>query len=145
MIAEIFGGLAIVLSLLFVGLEIRENNNLNRVEAYDRNIENLMEVRRDVFRDPEMAVLYMTWMNGSISTLSETDQFRIIHHTRNVFGNYEKAYFSYSLGIMGAPEWTRYERNICLQKGRLDRDNVVQDVFDVLSDEFQSFIVELCG
>ena len=147
LIAEIIGGVAIILSLIFVGLQIRENNKLNRVEAYDRSIESLMGVRSDVFKDPEMSALYLEYMYGDVRTLSEVDQFRIAHLTRNTFGNYEKAYYSYALGIMGEPEWTRYERNICTQKERLDRNGMVDGVngvFDVLSDEFQDYIEELC-
>jgi hypothetical protein len=147
LLAEITGGIAIVLSLVFVGLQIRETNTLNRVEAYDRNIESLMSIRSDVFRDPEMTRMYLIYMYGDVRTLSEADQFRISHLTRNTFGNYEKAYYSYSLGIMGAPEWTRYERNICTQKERLDRNDMVDGVngvFDVLSTEFQDYILALC-
>jgi len=92
-----------------------------------------------------MAELYRAWFDDDIPPLSGNDRFRMIHLSRNIFGSYEKAYFSYSLGIMGAPEWTRYERQICVQKERLDHHDVVQTVFDVLSDEFQSVIVKLCG
>ncbi len=54
LIAEIIGGVAIVLSLLFVGLEIRGNTQVARAEAYESNIDSINEWRLELIRDPRL-------------------------------------------------------------------------------------------
>jgi len=51
LIAEIVGGLAIVVSLVFLIIEVRGNSNLIRANAYDQNIQSLVDWRMWVISD----------------------------------------------------------------------------------------------
>lgn len=62
LVAEIVGGIAVVLSLIFVGFEVRRNaeeTNLNtqaiRTEAYQRLIGQISEVHRLIIENPELS------------------------------------------------------------------------------------------
>ena len=145
LIAEIVGAVAIVLSLVFVGIGIRENNDLNRYLAYDRNIASIISERDLMILNVDIMSMYRNYQAGDISNLTDTDRYRLIYVIRNTFGNYEKAYYSYSLNIMEDPEWTRYETQICVQKNYLDINQLKDDIYPVLSNEFQEFIDNFCN
>ncbi len=89
--------------------------------------------------------IYINYRDGEIGNLTDLDRYRLIYVIRNTFGNYEKAYYSYSLNIMEDPEWTRYERQICAQKNYLEINQLKDDIYPVLSNEFQDFIDNFCN
>ncbi len=53
LLAEVFSGVAILVTLIFLVLEIRTNSELIRTDSFDRNIQSLIDWRRAVIADPE--------------------------------------------------------------------------------------------
>ena len=141
---QIFAGLAVVVLLIFVGYQIRENNNLNRVIAYDRNIDSLNAVRTLQIQDRTLQGIYQAYQKGQFDSLDEIDFGRLRSYVSMIFGVYEKTYFSYRVGILGEAEWDRYERNICIHNERINSTTLRPEIERVVTGEFLLYMDALC-
>lgn len=147
LVAEVVGGIAIVLSLVFVGLQIRSSTQLSRAMAYERNIDSLNDWRLELIGDPELTSLLGTF-SGVLSanaTATEVNEFRLNLLLNVIFGVYEKSYFAEKIGIMGPDEWARFESQACLNRSRaLDR-GLWENMERLLTTEFASFLEARCA
>ena len=105
LMAEIIGGIAIVVSLVFVGYEIRGSTKeaeLNRraveVSAYQQLIQSIFDLNDDVVHDPSFADSYRRSWNGE--TLEPTEQMRLSEWFMNHFRHGDMAYFQFQNGII---------------------------------------------
>jgi hypothetical protein len=107
--AEIVSGIAIVLTLVFLAMEIRENSAITRAAAYDRNIDSLNTWRLSMASDPELARIWSD-ITHSDATAQELQGGFV---PSALWGIYENAYHSKQYGILGPSEWGRFEVQIC--------------------------------
>jgi hypothetical protein len=145
-IAEVVSGIAVVISLIFLIVGIRENTEITRAAAYDRNVDGLIAFRADIARDDELAQLWLAYESGKSAKLEGIDRLQLNNLINLAFGNYEKAYFNRKYGVLGESEWTRYERQICINLERLkDLPDLKADMATVVTDEFAEYMEDLCG
>ncbi len=145
-IAEIFSGVAVVISLIFLIVGIRENTQITRAAAYDRNIDALNALRTEVVRDDETARRWLAYETGQAGEFEGIDRMQLNNQINITFANYEKAYFNHKYGVMGDSEWTRYERQICINQERLKiLPDLKADMATVVTDEFVDYMEGLCG
>jgi hypothetical protein len=64
LVAEIVGGIAIVASLVFVGLEIRQNSRVSQVNAYQELIAQITLINTMRIEDAEFAELFWRFDHG---------------------------------------------------------------------------------
>lgn len=143
-IAEIVAALGVILGLVFLTLEVRENTDITRAAAYDRSIDRLNEWRANVVRDPDISRLYLAYSDATTGELTPEDAFRLQVLLTSLWGVYETAFYSYHYGLLGSSEWNRFEVQICehRQRNLADWDRIVAPR---LSAQFRTFIEALCG
>lgn len=145
-IAEVISSVAVVISLIFLIVGIRANTEVTRAAAYDRNVDALNSFRADVARDDELAQLWLAYESGEAAQLEGLDRLQLNMVINLAFGNYEKAYFNHKYGVMGNSEWTRYERQICINLVRLKAlPDLRADMATVVTNEFVEYIDDFCG
>jgi len=145
-LAEIVSGVAVIVSLIFLILGIRENTEITRAAAYDRNIDALNLLRSEVVRDSETARRWHAYETGQADSLEGIDRMQLNNQINITFSNYEKAYFNHQYGVLGDSEWTRYERQICINQERLDSlPDLKADMETVVTDEFVEYMADLCS
>lgn len=145
-LAEIVSGVAVIVSLIFLILGIRENTEITRAAAYDRNIDALNLLRAEVVRDSEIARRWYAYETGQAGTLEGIDRMQLDNQINITFSNYEKAYFNHQYGVLGDSEWTRYERQICINEERLNSaPDLKADMETVVTDEFVQYMEDLCS
>jgi len=77
-LAEIFGTISVVLSLIFVGVEINQNTNLTRNQAYLDFAESLKDLTLQVATDDVLPSLVARTVEGeTIDDFSLEDQVRL--------------------------------------------------------------------
>ena len=144
-IAEVVSGVAVVVTLIFLIVGIRENTEVTRATAYDRNIDSLTQLRTEVVRDPELARIWQAFQDESRDALSEIDMVRLRLIVNNVFNIYEKSYFSYRYGLLGESEWSRFFNQICLQiQHARTFPGLMQSLHAVNTEEFMQYINDEC-
>jgi hypothetical protein len=124
-IAEIISAIAIVVSLIFVGLEIRQNTNATYAASYDNLLADIVDWRIAAATNPELARI-VNEQNGAESLIWEA-----------ALQNFERAYVSRVYGRLGDREWARFEQNLCFQKSSAEMHNIEGNIF---SPEFWDFL-----
>jgi hypothetical protein len=145
-LADIVSGAAIVITLIFLILGVRENTIITRAGTYDRNIDSLIDVKALLAVDPGLAENYMAVDRGEWADLSPDEQFRIRVVFEMFFGVYEKTYFARKYGHIGESEWTRFQRQVCIHYGRVSRNPGMADTMRiVMTDEFFAYVTNTCN
>jgi hypothetical protein len=136
--AEIISGIAVVISLVFLIVEIRGNSDLIRANTFNRSIESLIDFRMQIAsNDASLQVMTDHWGIDSPEALRR--QLLVV----NMWSIYEKTYYSQRYGLVGPAEWERFETRICgytVDGLAFWRDNVAR----FLSEEFRNHVISTC-
>lgn len=144
-IAEILSGIAVVVTLVILIIGIRENTEVTRAMAYDRNLDAMISERDAIMTNPDLVRLWTDFSLGQANDLDPYEQTQLNLLVNNVFGLYEKAYFNHKYGLMGDQEYTRYERQICVQHAKISRaPKTDTEVRSVITGEFADYMDGLC-
>jgi len=110
--SDIGSALVVLLGLVFVGVELRQNTEAVEAET----IQGLTAVSNDfilaIATDPE---LVRVWKDGSFDpdSLNEIDSARFFLLTRSYWLRIQSAYSQYERGALSADDWKVYESLIC--------------------------------
>ena len=141
-IAEIIAAIGVIVTLVFLILGIRENTEITKAAAFDRNMESLNVFRVDLARDPEFTRLWQSRQDPGV--LSEDDQFRLIMLEGSLWGIYEKSYYARQYELIGESEWSRFETQMCFQLDSMS-SQTWYEMRQVLTSQFISYAEGLCG
>ncbi len=99
-LGEFIGGIAVVISLVYVGLQIRQNSHSVRA-ASQIAIKQLSSAITAHLSAPDMARVYLEGLKDS-SSLSPEDRVRFHSLMLSLFGTYEAAFFQSYYGTIPA-------------------------------------------
>jgi len=136
LIAEIIGGIAIVFSLVFVGLEMRRSTNAEYAASLDRIMSDYFEWKMALATDENFRNAMVEGVNGVFGYTASNqgwEAYVSIH---------ERVYFSYIRGALGESEFQKYKFNFCLSNELIQNDIAVRLT---ISDEFNEFLTGLDG
>ena len=138
-VAEIIGGLAVVVGLIFVGLELRQNTLMQRVTATQTLVLDYENAVDAVGADADTACIYVRGING-LENLNGVERYRFFVLQFHLLRAGEQLHF-YSLeGMIDQRIWRGFER----QMDEIVRYPGLQQYWEVrsdwYSDEFQAFI-----
>lgn len=144
--AEIVGGIAIVISLIFLSLQMRENTNALQAQTYQNLMQDLNEYRA-LINTKDVAIIREQRRKEGLESLTTIDQRRIRGHSLILWGIYESAFFANNRRVLGAREWSRFHSAIC--RNRLVDDDqwnssVMTPMSELLTSEFVEFINQSC-
>lgn len=112
-VAEIVSGIAVVVTLIVLVFEIRDNTQVLRASAYAASLDGINDFGAMISKDAESARIWRAYVTETTGDLDEIDLSRLNDWVYILFRNYEKAYFSEQAGLIGDEEWARFDRNIC--------------------------------
>ena len=109
--AEVIGGAAVVITLIFLVLETRDNTQAVQSQTYLALTSELNRVRENVL-DPETARIFTdTLASGELPTSeSEALIFRQVYEA--AFAIYENAWYAHRRGVLDDNEWGRFSQAI---------------------------------
>ena len=113
--AEILTTIGVIVTLIFLIVEVRENTAVVKTESYGQSIDRLNEWRLTLASDPELTRLFTEFYAGGIDDFDpiERQQFTFIYGA--LWSIYETAYYARSYETMGTQEWNRYHNMLCQQ------------------------------
>ena len=106
---EIVGGVAVILSLLIVAYEIRQNTTALQATAMQESTSILREQVMVLATDPDLGRL----MASKYDDLSPDEQRRVKWASRSFWFGYQGQYRQWRLGLLPDEEWTFWIRIIC--------------------------------
>ncbi len=143
-LGEVVSSIAVLVTLIFVVLGVRDNTEATRAASYDRNIDSLNEWRLARYQNPDLArVTGIYYVNGTAEGLSEDDIAILLPYVRTQFSIYEKSYFANKNGYLGETEWTRFRTPMCGQYVRATENNLPLGL-NALTEEFIIFMETEC-
>ena len=142
LIAEIMGGLAVIVGLIFVGLELRQNTLMQRVTATQTLVVDYENAVDLLAKDAESACIYVRGNNG-LDNLTGIEQYRFFVMWFHLLRAAEQLHY-YSLeGMVDQRIWRGFQR----QLDEVVRYPGVQQYWEMrrdwYSDEFQMFIDQI--
>ena len=141
-IAEIVAAIGVIVTLIFLIVGIRENTEITRVTAFDRNMEAVNQWRMELAKDPELARIWRS--REDLAALSENDHLRLVMLHGSLWGIYEKSYYAREYGLLGQAEWSRFETQMCRQINSMNPGSW-SPMTVTLTPQFVSYVEGLCG
>jgi hypothetical protein len=118
LIAEIVGGVAVLVTLVVIALEIRTNTSVQRADNFAELLSQMNDWRIATVSDPDLIEyprMINTYRSGSMEIPSL--EWRIFSQVMSpLWSIYESAFFYNQYGLLGEAEWRRFEERICLIK-----------------------------
>ena len=156
--AEIVSAAAVVVSLVFVGLQVRQtaeetslNTEITRAAAYDRSMEGLNRWRLTLAADPELVRLWAQHIQGQLEFREQARDPRLQLLLNTLWGVYENSYIANQYGLLGASEWGRFQRQICMRYrsssefwNQVPEGTVLTPVRGLLTEEFATYVESSC-
>ena len=137
-IAEIVSSIAVVVTLVFLVIEVRGNSDLIRANTFNRSIESLVELRTHIAsNDESLHVMADHWGIESPEFLRR--QLIVV----NLWSIYEKTYYSQQYGLVGPAEWERFQTRIC-NYTQADQAFWEESIAQFLTEEFRGYVVAVC-
>jgi len=145
-IAEIVSSVAVVVTLVFLILGIRENTEIVRASAFAGSMDSLNDFTMDVVTDADLRQVWSAFLDGNTADFDVDDRQQLQMLLIVLFRNYEKAYFSEQYGLLGSAEWGRFDRQICLQVDRamITDESILGFLDAILTDEFAGHVRSMC-
>ena len=111
-IAEIVGGLAVIISLIFLIIGVGENTQALKRSSYESIMDRMVEWRTTWLTDPKLRnIMYLT--NISEDYLEGEDGYIQRQMKNSLYQIYERAFWANEYNQMGESEWERFSRSIC--------------------------------
>ncbi|NIP50838.1 MAG: hypothetical protein GWN81_02375 [Phycisphaerae bacterium] len=144
-LAEVISGIAVVVTVVFLIIEIRTSTEVTRASMYANNMNTLIEWRNLLIEDRDTARLWESYTAGRFHEEDTTDQLRMLQLVANNINIYENAFYARQYGVLGSSEWTRFQRMSCVQYNWIIQSPLAESIEMVTTDQFRAFLQENCG
>ena len=142
LVAEILGGLAVVLSIIYLAVEIQSNTNAIQTQSNQGLIELLNEITYMRFENADLMLEGV----GNFEELDESERYQytlLFYASMNI---YEQAFNAYSTGTLSKELWQAWNgdgqrRRICMESSQ----RIWVQLVDDFSPDFQLHIDAVCG
>ena len=108
-------GFFVVISLIFLIVEIRSNTEAVRAASYQELVATSNEYLLLVAADGDLAEIVTKGYQHPRDSLDALGRTRFFHYTRAIWRNFENAFYQRQHEVLGDGEWQMYEYLICGQ------------------------------
>ena len=143
-LSDLIGALAVVVSLIYLAIQIRQNTNALRAETAREVVASIRAINTTVASDPELFRIFST-MTENPSQLSPQERGRATHLLFNHFRAIEDAHRQYTKGNLDEEVWAGWSRvlyDYINSPGWREYWNLRRDLF---SSTFARYVNELRG
>jgi hypothetical protein len=113
LIAEIFGGIAVIVSLLLLVSETRENTRVMRAATYDAITADIADLRMTIATDESLReIIFITKTEGRQAFTPRQQNMDELTSIA-AFQHYERAYIQWELGNLDDEAWERFRNILC--------------------------------
>ena len=143
-VSEVVASLAVVVSLIVLVFEVRDNTEAVRRASYDALTDKLFEWRLAMAEDETLNSLFFKETTGENNddgwALSGEDRHRFQVYIQALWHVYEQAFYAHRYGDLGVEEWKRFESRICGPIPILVWDTPRAGIKANMSSEFVRFV-----
>jgi hypothetical protein len=141
-LASLVSSVAVLVSLLFIGLQIRQSNrNQRSLMQQGRSARNVELLSR--LTDPRLSDVMLRVSNGE--TLTDTDYFVLYGYMASVFWSYEDCFFQFHAGMLDSKSWASDVTTLRRLLGNPAYRAVWRFARGGIGDEYRSFLDRLAA
>jgi hypothetical protein len=140
LVAEIVSAAAVVITLVFLAFQVKDNTAAVRASTYDDILSDHIEWRMTIASSPDLLTAFVKDFNSD-TNMSDVERQGQQFALQAVWQIFERAYFARKYETLGDSEWERYERAIC---GFTFSTDVEAELGSYLTVEFVDF-AKSCG
>jgi hypothetical protein len=108
-IGEFIGGLAVLITLVYLAIELRRNTKTLQAEVNNTTYIDWSEFNTMMSQHPHREVIVRAFNpQESFGSFDPADQFTIACIARTMIQKFSASYFQHKAGILGAENWTAY-------------------------------------
>ncbi len=111
--ADVISGIAVIVSLIYVGVQIRRNTKSSQSQANQSAHESLATVSLEVAKDRDFSNLTRKGMIA-FDELTEEEKFQFILLMVTVFRRFENIFYQYQKGFLEKELWGGYKQSMLL-------------------------------
>jgi len=143
-LAEVVSGIAVLVTLVFLIMGIRENTDVTRASMYDSSLMSLNDLERTAMADPDLLRVYMAWVTGQAVRLEGDDRNRLSLLVVAQFRVFDSVHSRQRYGLLGESEWQRFRPIICTAYGRAQEAGLELQVTQMTSSSFSEYVETAC-
>jgi hypothetical protein len=110
-IGEIVGAVAVVLSLIFLATQIRQNTRSSRTASYQAAVTSISDLTREIGADPELSRIIATG-GADLSALAPIERLQFNYFALSVIRNFENIHYQYINGAIDEDTWSGWAARI---------------------------------
>ena len=107
LLAEILGGLAVVVTLIYLAIQIRQNTIMVKMSALQNIVQGGVDHNRAIADNPELAALINKAVDDPES-LSDDEQLRVNANALTLYHHLDAAFQMYEAGVLDADAWAKF-------------------------------------
>ena len=110
-VSQFVGSIAVVLSVLYLGVQVHRSTRVAKVAAQDAAAAAMRDVTNTFMENAEMSRIWGAGLEN-INTLSPDDQARFFHATHQFLKAFETIHFHYLNGLMDKQLWFGWQEQL---------------------------------
>ncbi len=144
-VAEILSGLAVIVTLIILILEIQENTAVTKANSYSNSVQSLNEWRYEIAGNPELSDIFLKHYAKNVGDLTDIQHQRLIFMMSALWAIYEDAFYSRGYDTLGSQEFGRYEVQICFHYELGKKSGTRAASASRITDSFKRHIENACA
>lgn len=144
---ELIGGLAVLVGLIFVGFELKQNTEAVQASTLQNLTDESQEYLLLLAQDEELNRIWRQAVAEGIGSLNESEASRLVFLYRAQWIRFQNAYLQWRRGTLDDEDWAFYRGVICRKEGDAGspslRGTTWPDHRGALTERFVAF-VEQC-
>ena len=137
-ISQLIGTLAVIISLVYVAKQIRQNTNTIKLNSAQNLSHELRESLALLASDAELSGIHLRAMRD-IDDLAPVEKFRFYILLNNIFRVYENAYYQYTQGTVDSGVWAGIFGNMNVTKATSGYQAFWRERRMIFGEKFQDF------
>jgi hypothetical protein len=114
---ELLGGLAVLVGLMFVGFELKQNTEAVQASTLQNLTDESQEYLLLLAQDEELNRIWRQAVAEGVDTLNESEASRLVFLYRAQWIRFQNAYLQWRRGTLDDEDWAFYRGVICRKEG----------------------------
>jgi len=138
-LGEFISGLAVVVTLVYLALQIRYNTRAVRSSMHQDMVESTLRIAESVSDKPDVGRIVLK-ADEDYDSLTKEEQIRFEAYAERVFGNFESVFYSYRNSMIEEDLWESWESSFLDDISRDSMRRFWQDERPLHLRDFMDFV-----
>jgi hypothetical protein len=147
-LADILASVAVLITLIFLALEVRQNTEVTRATAYARSVDSLNQWRLAIATDPDLSMRWQAYVTNNLEAQPHLADIRLQLLLNTIWAIYESSYYADQYGLLGSSESERHRAQTCARyradEAQFTEPLMGQPLRQILTQEFVRYVESVC-